>query len=149
MKRIIPPLIAIGLLLGVFITLYYIKNPLMPKLSINNHVFTYEIAITPQEQMKGLSGRDLLPDNHGMLFVYNRKEQYAFWMNQMKFPIDIIWIDDTKVVDITKNVPTPAPGDQLPTYAPKRPVNRVFEVAAGTADRFGIKEGDEVTYLRK
>jgi hypothetical protein len=86
MKKYLKPLI------GIITALYYLRNPLIPKLSINNHVFTYETAITPEELMRGLSGRDPLPENHGMLFIYDHKEQYKFWMNEMKFPLDLSFI---------------------------------------------------------
>lgn len=140
--------ILVAVILGL-LAIYYKLHPLVPKLSINNHIFTYEIALTPQEVMKGLGDRDPLEENHGMLFVYDHKEQFQFWMKGMKFPLDMIWIDDNTVIDISKNVPVGIPGEQLPLYAPKQPVNRVFEVNAGTADKLGIKEGDRVEYLRK
>lgn len=136
------------ILLIVVVGVFYWKRPLVPKLSINNHIFTYDLAITPEQLSQGLSGRDPLTDSHGMLFVFDHKEKFTFWMKDMKFPLDFIWIDDRKVVDITLNVPTPVEGQQLPVYSPKLPVNRVFEVTAGTVARYGIKEGDTVTYLK-
>lgn len=129
--------------------LYYYFNPLTPKLQIRNQTFTLEYAVTDREKQQGLSGRDPLPDNHGMIFVYRDKQQYPFWMIDMKFALDFIWIDDTKIVDITENVPAPLPGQQPETVSPKQPVNRILEVNAGTVERLGIQIGDTVTYLRK
>lgn len=129
---------------------YYWQNPLTPKLSINGHVFTYELAVTPQEHAQGLSGHKPLAETEGMLFVFDHKEQFKFWMKDMTFPLDIIWIDDKKIIDISKNVPQPTNGQtQLPMYTPKNAANRVFEINAGLADKLGIKEGDTVEYLRK
>lgn len=145
----IKPLIISAIILAVITGGYYYLNPLVPKLSINKHVITYELALTPAEITQGLSGREKLPEDHGMLFVFNHKEQYTFWMKEMKFPLDMLWIEDNTVIDISKNVPIPVPGQNLPLYSPKRPANRVLEVDAGTADRLGIREGDVVTYLKK
>jgi len=143
--------ISLGILivLGTALAIYYLRYPLVPKLSINSHVFTYELAVTPMEVTKGLSGHAPLAENEGMLFVFDHKEQFHFWMKDMLFPLDMIWIDDTKIVDISKNVPMPIQGQQLPLYTPKVVVNKVFEVNAGTADRLGFKEGDTVIFLRR
>jgi len=148
-KNPVNSILLISCITFLVLLIYYVKNPLTPKLSIEGNVFTYELAITPQEHEHGLSGRDPLPQNHGMLFVFDHKEQVSFWMKEMKFSLDMIWIDDNKIVDISKNVPAPIEGQRLPIYSPKKPVNRVFKVNAGTADKLGLKEGDTVTYLRK
>jgi uncharacterized membrane protein (UPF0127 family) len=137
------------LLLAAVMIVYYVRNPLEPRLAINSHVITYETAITSQQITHGLSDRDPLPENHGMLFIFDHKEQYSFWMKDMKFPLDMIWIDDKVIVDISKNVPVPVVGQNLPIYTPKRQVNRVLEVNAGTADRLGIKVDDTIEFLRK
>jgi len=137
------------IIIAAIVALYYWKNPLVPKLEINKTTFTYELAITPEQLTQGLSGRDPLPSLHGMLFVFDHEEQFKFWMKEMKFPLDLIWIDNKTVVDITKNAPIPVPGQNLPLYSPKKAVNRVLEVTAGTADQYNIKEGDSVNYLKR
>ena len=128
---------------------YYLRNPIGPKLQINNQVFTIELALTEPQQRQGLSGREMLPENHGMLFVYPGKNMYSFWMKDMKFALDFIWIDDTTVVDITKNVLPPTITGNTLTVMPNQQVNRILELNAGTVDRVGIKKGDTVTFLRK
>lgn len=139
----------LGILLLILLVGFYAKNPLTPKLQIRDQILTLEYAVTETQQRQGLSGRDPLPDNHGMIFIYRDKQQHTFWMKDMKFALDFIWIDDTKVMDITENVLPPKTGEQLKTYAPKFPVNRVLEVNAGTVKRLGIQIGDTVTFLRK
>ena len=80
-----------------------------------------------------------------MLFVYTNKERFPFWMRNMHFPIDILWIDDRTIVDISKNVPaSDKPVNQLPIYHPTTPVDKVLELPAGTVDRVGIVIGDKV-----
>jgi len=64
-----------------------------------------EIADTPEEHMQGLSGRKSLPENTGMLFIFDEPSRPGFWMKDMHFPIDIIWIDeDWRIVKIDENL---------------------------------------------
>jgi uncharacterized membrane protein (UPF0127 family) len=64
-----------------------------------------EVADTPAERGRGLSGREMLPENSGMLFVFDTPGRYGFWMYGMKFPLDIIWIDERlRVVYFVENV---------------------------------------------
>ena len=66
-----------------------------------------ELALTMQAQAQGLSGRKILEENEGMLFVFKNSGRYSFWMKDMNFPIDILWIgDDFQVVGIEKNIAT-------------------------------------------
>lgn len=102
-----------------------------------------EIADEPLEMQQGLSNRESLGKNHGMLFVFAEPGQPAFWMKDMKFPIDIIWIQGEKIVDIAPNLP-PLAGDYVSTYEPRVPANYVLEVNAGFAEEHGVKIGDEV-----
>ena len=81
------------------------------------------LAKTDSEKMKGLSGRGSLSSNTGMLFIFKDKDNYGFWMRDMKFPIDIIYINDNKVVDFVENAPAPTDGQSaatLPVYKPSQ-----------------------------
>ena len=134
--------IAILLIYG----LYYRRNPLISKVRIGDHIFTVDVAVTPVEKMQGLGGRASLPPNHGMLFAYDHKEQYEFWMRGMKFPLDFIWIADHTVVNITENVPAPT-GLFPAVVKPYIDVDKILEVAAGTVKEKGIKIGDVVQFI--
>lgn len=103
------------------------------------------VAATPATQEKGLSGREGLGADDGMLFIFDRPDTYAFWMKDMRFPIDIIWIQNDAIADITTDVPVPVPGQELPVYFPKIPANRVLEVPAGYAKAHGLRIGMAVT----
>lgn len=116
---------------------------------VGNSRFEVEIAKTPEERKVGLSKHLSLAEGRGMLFVLDVENapQPAFWMKGMSFPIDIIWIDDERVIQITPDVPTvPAdlPERRIPTYKPSRPVDYVLEINAGEASKKGIKVGDAV-----
>jgi uncharacterized membrane protein (UPF0127 family) len=103
-----------------------------------------EVAADDASRRRGLAGRDGLAADRGMLFLLPHRRQ-SFWMQGMRFPIDIVWIDAGRVVDVTADVPPPrAPGAALPTYSPDRPAGRVLEVNAGWAARHGVRVGDAV-----
>ena len=140
MKKFILP--ALFILLA-FTAIFYARHPLTTTVQIRGHVFAVDVAVTEEEKQKGLGYRDSLPENSGMLFPYGHKERYGYWMKGMRFPIDIIWIEDNLIADISKNVPVAVSGT-LPSYAPSKPVNKVLELNAGTADRIGAKIGDLV-----
>jgi uncharacterized membrane protein (UPF0127 family) len=128
-------------IITLFTIWFYNRHPLVTQVSIGKHTFIVDIAITASEKEKGLGGRKNLEEGHGMLFPFDHKERYSFWMKDMRFPIDIVWIRDNNVIDITKNAPV-ATGPYLPVYSPSSPANKVLELPAGTADKLGIKIGD-------
>ncbi len=110
---------------------------------IGNTVIEVEVAKTALAREQGLSRREKLEENKGMLFVFDKKDYHSFWMREMNFPIDIIWIADDKIVDIAHNVPSTV-SQFLKTYQPKEPVNFVLEVNAGFSESHGIKVGNKV-----
>ena len=110
-----------------------------------------EVADTLDKRVKGLSGRNSMDWDSGMLFVFETKDTIpTFWMKDMLFPLDILWISNGKIIKIDKNVPLPASGssDQsLPTYTTSIPVEYVLEVNAGFADKYNVKVGDTVDFV--
>lgn len=102
------------------------------------------LADTPAKRTQGLSGRSGLGENEGMLFIFPEEGMYGFWMKDMNFSIDIIWIDsDGKVVHIAKS----ASPDSYPTsFSPPKPARYVLEVRAGFAEQYGVGEGDAVAF---
>lgn len=112
-------------------------------LTINTVAIKAELAETKEQQERGLGGRKGMPDDYGLLYILPKPYFYDFWMKDMKFPIDIIWVDrNQNIVDITRNL-TP---DSYPRiFQPVRPAQFVIEVNAGFTDKYGIKIGDPVT----
>ena len=110
---------------------------------IRDTVIRVEIANTKTKREKGLGGRSSLNEGEGMLFLFPKKDQYTFWMKDMQFPIDIIWIADGRVADVTFDVPVSKNGD-LPLYAPWVPVDRVLEVPANFIGHHKMTIGDPV-----
>lgn len=120
------------------------------KVSINSATFKVELAKTQKEQMKGLSGRSSLPQDQGMLFVFEKPSRYSFWMRDMKFPLDIIFILDNKVVRVFENVPIAAADDgNPPQFGSDVLSDKVLEINAGLARKNKIKVGDIVTFESK
>lgn len=119
------------------------------KVTAAGHTFLVDVAETPENQSLGLGGRKHLGPADGMLFIYTSKSRYTFWMKGMLIPIDMIWLDNRRIVYIERNAPAPKPGaseSQLPTYQPSEPANFVLEIAANRAKELGLKEGDLVDY---
>ena len=114
-------------------------------LKVGNISVRVDIADTPAFHERGLSGRKTLLDGQGMFFIFDHPDIYPFWMKEMNFPIDIIWIDEhMSVADITKSV---LPSSFPQTFASKVPVRYVLEVQAGFAERNGVNTGDQVVLL--
>lgn len=101
-----------------------------------------EIARTPTEQQRGLSGRRQLPELAGMLFIFEQDGRPGFWMKDMYFPIDIIWIDrQLRLAAITSNV---APETFPQIFTPPRDIRYVLEINAGLASAFNLRPGDSL-----
>ena len=115
-------------------------------LAIGSHVVNVEIADTEALRNHGLSGRDSLAADHGMIFIFPTPDKYAFWMKDMSFSLDFIWIKDGKVSEITPDVPIQANAADrdLNTYLPVNPIDSMLEVNAGWAQTHDIKVGDAV-----
>ena len=85
-----------------------------------------EIADDDAERALGLGGRDRLARDAGMYFVLT-SDAPRIWMKGMRFPLDLVWIKDGRVVDVTARVPDEPPGtpeSELPVYSPSQPANR-------------------------
>lgn len=104
-----------------------------------------ELARTEGERAQGLSGRESLAEDEAMLFIFPILDIYGFWMKEMNFDLDIIWLDEAGVVaDITSNVSR----DSYPqVFYPRTKIKYVLEVPAGWASRHNIALGDELNEI--
>ena len=120
-----------------------------PAVSIGGFSWPVELAITGQEQAQGLSGRAELAAGSGMLFVWAQESRRSFWMPDMNFPLDLVWINgDCTVVEITRDAPPQAPGQsrsELPRYIVDN-VQYVLEINAGESAQYGLNPGDRVKF---
>jgi uncharacterized membrane protein (UPF0127 family) len=104
------------------------------------------LATTLLEQERGLSGKEILKEDEGMLFVFQKPSKNYFWMKDMKFSIDIIWIDENfRVIYLEKGV---SPESYPLAFGPKENSKYVLEVLAGFSEKNNLKEKDSVKFLR-
>ena len=114
-------------------------------LHINDTMIAAEIADTDVLREQGLSGRASMASNAGMLFIFDTPDRYSFWMKDMNFRLDFLWISaDNEIVDLTENV---APESYPKAFRPDVPVVKVLELNGGFAVMHGIKRGDIVSGL--
>jgi len=108
-----------------------------------------EIARNPKKQDRGLSDKLSMENDHGMLFVFMREESHSFWMKDMLFPLDIIFIDkDYSVIEIIKNAQPCAVGTMCPSILTSNKFKYAIELNAGWASSHNLKVGDKVQMLK-
>ncbi len=102
--------------------------------------YNVEIASTDTSRQRGLSGRDGLAPNTGMLFVFSEPGYDCFWMKDMKFDIDMLWFDEYQsLVHVQENASkTTYPS----SFCPQAAASYVLEVPAGTVKQLGLQVGD-------
>ena len=111
---------------------------------LNKRPMRVEVVNTQASITQGLSDRTNIGSD-GMLFFLPEQRIPTFWMKHMYFPLDLIWLNHTQIVDISYFVPAPSfstPDSELPLYSPTMPANMVLEVPAGMSEKWHIKKGD-------
>lgn len=112
------------------------------KVFVNGQTISVMVAKTDKEKQVGLSGRNKIGENQGMLFIFDTPNYYSFWMKEMKFPIDIIYINGNKITTVVENAKPPlSANDNLAIYQPSEKSDKVLELNAGSADKLKIKTG--------
>ena len=112
---------------------------------VNGKKVKVSLALTETERILGLSGRTSLPEDEGLLFVFNPPADVGFWMKDMLFSIDIIWINEKgKVIWVEKNL---SPESYPEIFSPPAPASYVLEVNAGFSDKVDLKTDDQIKFL--
>lgn len=139
--------------LFVFIFSFLLKNNFSDKISIyqinkvgiGEKIIKVETALTPEDQAKGLSNRKELEKDSGMLFIFEKPAINYFWMKDMLFSLDIIWInEDLEIIFFEKNL---KPESYPNFFGPTTPFKYVLEVEAGFIDKFNLEIGQKVKFL--
>lgn len=107
---------------------------------------TLELAISEEERAQGLMYRDQLPDDHGMLFLFQREDHYPFWMKNTFIALDIVWLSGSGEVLEVRRGAVPCRVEPCPSYVPSVRARAVLELPAGAADRHGIRPGVTLTF---
>jgi hypothetical protein len=115
--------------------------------SIGGVTLLADIADTPDKMNLGLGIRDNMTESQAMLFPFKQEGRQGFWMNGMKFPIDIIWINaDKQVVHIEHSLP-PCPNIvDCPVHTPDQQAMYVLETTAGFSQRHNVTDGAQVEF---
>lgn len=116
------------------------------RVKIGDDIFFVEIADSTDELERGLSNRQSLDPDRGMLFIFGTPDRHGFWMKDMLFSIDIVWLHGKSIVGIAESLPLDKSAFPKVYYPPEF-VDRVIEVKAGEIRARGIKVGEEVEYL--
>lgn len=118
------------------------RMPLTPNIRIGTAAIAVELARTPAQRSQGLSGRTDLAESSGMLFLFDKPGMYPFWMKDMQFALDIIWIDSHRtVIGVASSV---SPNTYPAGIEPPGPVQYVLEVNAGFAASHNIVSGQKL-----
>jgi uncharacterized membrane protein (UPF0127 family) len=116
------------------------------KVCFSDACITAEVTTSSPERSRGLMFRKKLEPATGMLFVFEKESQYSFWMKNMLFAIDIIWLDkDKKIVALKENATVCAAGD-CEVYRPNKDALYVVETEAGFIQAHRIKPGDQARF---
>lgn len=110
------------------------------EIAVNGHRVIVEVADDELEQERGLSFRANLDRDRGMLFVYPEAARRRFWMYGMRFPLDLVFLNGSRVVYVARDVPASNGG--LPAIVwPTVEADAVLEVNAGVAKELGLEVG--------
>ena len=108
---------------------------------------TAELAVTPESRARGLMFRDRIEEDQAMLFLFEGEDIHPFWMKNMRFPIDILWLDrERRIIHQEVSVP-PCLREPCPSYAPPGPAAYVLELQSGFAEAHGLRESDRLEFI--
>jgi uncharacterized protein len=117
------------------------------KVTIGSHAFDVEIVRDEKAQQIGLTKYTSIKETQGMLFIFEQPGNYSFWMKNMKFSIDIIFIHDDTIVSIAPDAQPLKNDAQSPQiYKPGEPTDKVLEIQSGLSKKSNIKVGDKVKF---
>jgi len=120
-------------------------GPVYKNVCLRDICIRAEIADSSLKRQQGLMFKRKIADDQGMLFVFSQEDRYVFWMKNMRFPLDIIWISqDKRIVDI--NTEAQPCSDTCESMFPQEKAKYVLEVNSGLVDKHKIKTGDEVRF---
>jgi len=143
-------IVGIIVLIMIMIPIYYpvqtsteSKRIIEGSVTINGEILEVEISDEPDEKSRGLMFRESLSRDTGMLFLFDKEGFYSFWMMNVNFNLDIIWINSNgNVVHIERDLPSCFMS--CPTYAPRESARYVLELNSGVANELGLLVGSFV-----
>lgn len=110
--------------------------------------FKVEIVVSPAAIVQGLSGRPKLDEGAGMLFVFPNVSRQSMWMIEMRFPLDIVWLDEyLNIVHITYGCDPCPNANQCPSYSSVKRVKYAIEMTAGAAAAYGFEKEKQLVVV--
>ena len=119
------------------------EGKLIP-ISIGNISLQASVADTPETRQQGLSGTPFLPEGIVKLFVFDSNGMWGFWMKDMNYPIDIIWLNENR--EVIYIAPAVSPDTYPASFTPPTPARYVIETTSGFAASYEIKTGTVVSF---
>ncbi len=127
-------------ILIVLIAIIFLNGSYFKIVNIQGKVFIAKVALSKQEQIRGLGGRKNICSHCAMLFKFSQAGHYDFWMKEMQFNLDIIWINNGRIVYLVKNVSK----NSIKIIKPPVLAQEVLEIKAENSSQYNFKIGDEV-----
>lgn len=143
LKRTVAKAALVTTAVVVLLVPFFIMRPATVTLRADGVEYELDIAVSESAQQRGLGGREVLAQDEGMLFIFDKPAVRCMWMKDMNIPIDILWLDSTKKV--TYIAPNVAPGSYPQQFCGDAKTKYVIELNAGEAKRAGIKLGNILT----
>jgi len=112
---------------------------------IDGFILNFDLALTDKQKHDGLSIKSSMQENEGMLFIFDEPTRQSFWMKGMKFPIDIIWLDENlSIVHIEKSLDPCETWNPCPAYKPTAEALYVLETISGFSEEHDLKIGKRI-----
>lgn len=142
MKKLMPAVWLLLIFLSVSIIATVDRQQTFASMNFGSTKFSLQIADTEHKRQIGLSGQTSLPRNGGMVFVFERPEAVCFWMRDMRFDLDIIWLDsDKKIIKIAEAI---SPNTYPQSFCPGGLAKYVVELNSGVTRQLGMAFGQSL-----
>ena len=122
------------------------KPAVIPLTLPSGKLLQVEVMVEDADRAMGLMFRPSLPDDRGMLFVFRQLGHHGIWMKNCRFPIDIVWLDESLEVVHVQEAAPPCTRDPCPTYRPMRSAQYVLEINSGQASREGVEVASRLDF---
>lgn len=149
-SQMVSIIVVVLFLIGFFVLRVMQWKPDEATIIIQNQEARVLVANTPAQLYRGLGKRDSFDGYSGMVLMFPYSDRHGIVMRDMRFPLDIVWLQQGVVVDIAHQVPVEHVSEQGWTpYFPRQNANAVLELPAGDAMRYGLKIGDKIEVGKK
>jgi uncharacterized protein len=125
---------------------FFVSSRKTSTVTIGSHILKVTKVSSQKEREIGLSEAKSISSDRGMLFLFDKSDYYPFWMKNMKFSIDIIYINNDTIVTIKENAQTLKNNENPIIYTPTEPADKVLEIQSGLSKKYNFKNGDKVKY---